>query len=44
MKQLEENVTNIETFNVTYEVDKMGHPTEVGTRQILATFDRYEIP
>ena len=44
MKQLEELVTNIETFSVTYEADKTGHPTEVGTRQILATFDRYEIP
>ena len=43
MKQLAEIVNNIETFQVTYQVDKTGHPDEVGTRQILEDFDRYEI-
>ena len=43
MKQLEENVSNIETFQVTYQVDQTGHPDEVGTRQILDVFDSFEI-
>jgi hypothetical protein len=44
MKRMEEVVNNLETFQITYEVDQTGHPTEAGTREILRVFDTVEIP
>ena len=43
MKQLEETVTNIETFSVQYDADPTGHPTVEGTKQIIDIMDTLEI-
>ena len=44
MKGIAEATQNIETFNIPYEADLTGHPTELGTRTILECLDKYEIP